>query len=1030
MDKKGNKQTTGSIFDSKLVGREFGKYRADKLLSKHEFRQTITLLATNKETNERVVLKAFGTFSEKSKKEFEKEMAAFRKLEGAHGVLLPLETFEYEGDYFNVTEYKSGGDLRMWLETKPKAAEALDIFARIAESIDYVHENKIIHRDIKPENVVYEVVDGRITPYLMDFGISVTLPDQTSSFKTIHAFGTIEYMAPEFFLDMDGKKTKAVDIYAYGLMLYEALEGRHPFLGINQQETRDLIISGIVPTPEKTVKKFGENAGFMLKKALSKKPEDRPQTATEIIEQMGSGYIKYIGKSYGKYVIEEFLGRGAYGSTYKACELNKKSKKVAIKLLAGSRVSKPEISRLKELEFDKGILPIIDVGNENGSQYLVSEYLEGDDLRFILPPEGMEMQDFLAILKPLSKTLDYLHEKNIVHRDLKPENILFLKDKNKGGLRPFINDCGIFKIAEANYGANTNDTAFIRDLNYLAPEILEGREPSPAADVYSLGVIIYEAIEGKTPFNAKSLPALIKQKMDDDIPSPENLLKKAGIRAAMVLMRALSAKPEKRQISASALVSQLEDTIRNRTFIDKDFLIKPWETSRKVFSDIKRLPYAFWVLGFFLLLLVFGLFSRNYYQPVAPIFTSTFTPTIQIPATATPTVTASPAPSPTPSPVVTAESCTLPPDPLAHEYLVPGYLSLKEIYIKQFRREPDSNDLYALVYYNNRKILEGHEYHFIDPSRLEVEEDWKIIIPSQEWIAEYKKFPAAIPLLGQTDAGAELKISGSSVLSSLSAQISRCSAETIGVELKEIDSGSTVSGLRDLCQGKVDLFGANMEIDTTMMIEHHCGDIELDKFEIARYAMVIIINKNNPNADDMLDNPLKEPELTKLLLDASIWKDVRDGWINGESIARYYPSLESGEFEIVKDGIFPDSIVGENPEWTINDDSQTLMEAVAENDNAMGIVDYASYQNFENNVRLIAIPIDDVYVNSAIDDPDSKYPLMTPLYLYVEKHAYENDETIRGFVNYYLSHEMDFLKDLGYLYPSKQGYRDNRDAFH
>ena len=206
------------------------------------------------------------------------------------------------------------------VKTKPKVAETLDIFARIAEGIDYLHQNKIIHRDIKPENVLYEVLGERIMPYLTDFGISVTLPNKTSSFKTEHAFGTIEYMAPEFFLDIDGKKTKSVDIYAFGLMLYEVLEGHHPFLRITQQETRDQIISGVLPTPENTVKRLGENAGFILKKALSKNPEDRPKTATEIIEQVGNHYIKYVGKTYGKYVIDEYLGRGSYGSTYKAYE--------------------------------------------------------------------------------------------------------------------------------------------------------------------------------------------------------------------------------------------------------------------------------------------------------------------------------------------------------------------------------------------------------------------------------------------------------------------------------------------------------------------------------------------------------------------------------------------------------------------------------------------------------------------------------------------------------------------------------------
>lgn len=1023
MVKVNNRQTTGSIFDASWAGYEFGRYRAERLISKHEFRQTITLHATNMETHERVVLKAFGSFSVKSQKEFEKEIAAFKKLKRKHGVLLPLETFQYEGNYFIVTEYKNGGDLRGWLETKPNTNEILDVFARIAESIDYVHENKIIHRDIKPENVVYEILDEKVTPYLMDFGISVTLSGATSSFETEHTFGTVEYMAPELFSSRD-KKTKAVDIYAFGLMLYEALEGRHPLLGNTQQETISQILSGDVPLPEKTIKKLGENAGVMLVKALSKNPDNRPETAAEIVAQVGSQYRKYVGKTYGKYITEEYLGQGLYGVTCKAYEV-KKNKKVTIKLLTFSRSQKPDIGDLKRLEHNKGIAPVIDAGCENGTRYLVSEYLTGDNLRHVFSRQGMEAQDILKILKPLSTALEYLHQKGIVHCDLKPENIILQKNKIDGSLHPIINDYGVSKVTEITDAVNASGSVLLGSFGYLAPEVLEGGKLSPAADVYSLGVIIYEAIEGKTPFDAKSLPALIKQKLEGNVPVPENLLKSGGIRAVRTLLKALNVKPGKRQSSASELVAQIENAIKNRGFTDREAFIKPWISSHKLLSDFKKVPYAPWVSMVVLFLVSWGIYSSFYTRHTpAPIATLTDTPTATLTSTITPTLTPSTTPisSPTSTPTfVLSDQCKLTAASSSRDYPVPGHLLLSKVYEQEFNKEHVSNDMYAIAYYNNRKILEGYsKYHVIDPIGLDVKKDWTIFIPPQDWIDAYKQFPSTIPFPIPEDSQAEFKISGSSVLSRLSAQISKCSAETIKTKLTQINSGTTDSGLQDLCQSKADLFGASKEIDP------RSSCVELEKFEVAKYAMVIFIHKGNPIVDDIQKNPLTHEELANLLTSASSWENIREYWENDELITRYYLPLESGEFEIVQDGIFPNRLVFDPGQLNIYHDGQSLIDAATKDVNAVGIVDYASYQRCENKKQLIAIPVNGIYAGSAIANQDPRYPLMTTLYLYAGKHDYETNEVLRNFINYYLSHELDFLNDLGYLYPSKKGYTGNR----
>jgi ABC-type phosphate transport system substrate-binding protein len=637
----------------------------------------------------------------------------------------------------------------------------------------------------------------------------------------------------------------------------------------------------------------------------------------------------------------------------------------------------------------------------------------------------MGILDILKILKSASKALDYLHEKGIFHCNLKPENILLEKNGDEENPRPFISDYGVAQIIETTDAVNASGSVLLGSLGYLAPEVLEGGKLSPAADVYSLGVIIYEAIEGKTPFDAKSLPALIKQKLEGNVPIPENLLKSGGIRAVRVLLKALNVKPGKRQSSASELVSQIENAIKNRSFTDREAFIKPWISSHKLLSGFKKAPYAPWASMVVLFLVSWGIYSSFYTRHTpALIATSTNTPTATRTSTTPPTVTPSttPIPLPTSTPTfVLSDQCTLAEAHSSQDYPVPGHLLLSEVYEQEFNKEHVSNDMYAIAYYNNRKILEGYsKYHVIDPIGLDVKKDWTIFIPSQDWIDAYKQFPSTIPFPIPEDSQAEFEISGSSVLSRLSAQISKCSAETIKTKLVQINSGTTDSGLQDLCQSKADLFGANKEIDPKLSC------VDLEKFEVARYAMVIFIHKNNPIVDDIQKNPLTNEELANLLTGASSWENIREYWENDKLITRYYLPLESGEFEIVQDGIFPNRLVFDPGQLNIYHDGQSLIDAATKDVNAVGIVDYASYQRCENKKQLIAIPVNGIYAGSAIANQDPRYPLMTTLYLYAGKHDYETNEVLRNFINYYLSHELDFLNDLGYLYPSKKGYTGNR----
>jgi phosphate transport system substrate-binding protein len=227
----------------------------------------------------------------------------------------------------------------------------------------------------------------------------------------------------------------------------------------------------------------------------------------------------------------------------------------------------------------------------------------------------------------------------------------------------------------------------------------------------------------------------------------------------------------------------------------------------------------------------------------------------------------------------------------------------------------------------------------------------------------------------------------------------------------------------------VDLLGANREIDAKMLVDNNCKGVELEKFEVARYAMVIFINKDNPDAVDIQNHSPTIHELAGLLTTAKSWNEIRKYWTNDQPIVRQYPQLDSGDFEIVEDGIFPDWEMAEIKGLNTFEDDQLLIDAVANNKNAIGIVDYDSYQKYENKDQLIRIPVNGAYAGLEILDSATDYPLLTTLYLYAGKNAYQTNAALRALINYYVSHELAFLDDLGYFYPSREGYKSNPYSF-
>ncbi|MBI3191140.1 MAG: protein kinase, partial [Pedosphaera parvula] len=212
-------------------------------------------------------------------------------------------------------------------------------------------------------------------------------------------------------------------------------------------------------------------------------------------------------KRFGKYVLVKQVGAGGFGAVYKAYEKGL-GRTVALKFLHSENPE--DIQRLvREAQTAAKlthpyIVPLFEVGECDGKHYLAMEFVEGQTLDKL----RMEPERAAEIMRDVAEALEYAHEKGIIHRDLKPSNILVTL--HDGVPVPKVIDFGIAKATEGRLTDATVYTQlhqFIGTPAYMSPEQAEmsGLDIDTRADIYSLGVLLYELLVGQTPFDAKEM---------------------------------------------------------------------------------------------------------------------------------------------------------------------------------------------------------------------------------------------------------------------------------------------------------------------------------------------------------------------------------------------------------------------------------------------------------------------------------------------------------------------------------------------
>lgn len=232
------------------------------------------------------------------------------------------------------------------------------------------------------------------------------------------------------------------------------------------------------------------------------------------------------GAILGNYLIAERIGKGAMGTVYRAVPKGskKEDESVAIKVMRPDVIKDEVFCNRFRREMNIGrklchpnLLRTIEYGEQDGMLYLVMELLKGKNLRTVIRPEGISVDEFLLYFIPILEAVHHIHQKGIVHRDLKPENII-------------ITDNGVIKVMDFGLARDQDATLLTKKGSalgtpaYMPPEQIHTLHPDSKSDQYALGIIAFELLTGRLPFQDENAFNTIFRHITDDLP-PINALR-------------------------------------------------------------------------------------------------------------------------------------------------------------------------------------------------------------------------------------------------------------------------------------------------------------------------------------------------------------------------------------------------------------------------------------------------------------------------------------------------------------------------
>jgi eukaryotic-like serine/threonine-protein kinase len=269
-----------------------------------------------------------------------------------------------------------------------------------------------------------------------------------------------------------------------------------------------------------------------------------------------------IGTKIENYRITSVLGEGGMGVVYKAFDL-KLERYVALKILSEKAITNPQfVERFKREAKNQAqlshpnIVPVYGFANDQNLLGFVMEYVNGTTLETLIEKKGcLQLIETLEIMKQVLAGAAYAHSKGFIHRDLKPSNIIFTQD----GIAKIM-DFGISKSIYESKGI-TKSGVKIGTLLYMSPEQIKAYEPTQQSDIYGLGVIFYEMLTGKNPFDADSDFQIMEAHLKKYPPRLGSILEDIPEEVDRIVFKALAKSPDKRYKNALDFYDDIEQEI-------------------------------------------------------------------------------------------------------------------------------------------------------------------------------------------------------------------------------------------------------------------------------------------------------------------------------------------------------------------------------------------------------------------------------------------------------------------------------------